>query len=39
MARSHYIVTLIKSKKGLELIYSPQHLANNMLEIFAIQNI
>ena len=36
MARSCYIVILIKSKKSLELVSSPQRSAKNMLEMFVI---
>ena len=34
MARSSYIVVLIKSQKGLEIVSSLQHWAKNMLEIY-----
>ena len=36
MARSSYIVILIKSYKSLELVSSLQHSAKNMLELFVI---
>ena len=36
MARSCYILILIKSQKGLELVSSPQHLAKDMSEMFII---
>ena len=38
MARSHYIVVLIKSLKGLKLVSSLQHWAKNMVEMFVIQH-
>ena len=38
MTRSRYIVVLIKSEKGLELVFSLKHWAKNMLEMFAIQH-
>ena len=37
MDESRYIAILIKSKKGLKLVFSLQHWAKNMLEMFAIQ--
>ena len=36
MVRSGYIVILIKSEKGLELVSSFQHPVKNMLEMFVI---
>ena len=39
MTKSRYIVILIKSEKGLELVSSLQHLAKNMLEIFVIETL
>ena len=39
MARSRYIVILIKSLKGLELASSLQQWVKNMLEMFPIQHI
>ena len=39
MAGSRFIVVLIKSWKGLELVSSIQHRAKNMLEMFVIQHI
>ena len=38
MARSRYIVFLMKSRKGLELVSSPQYWTKNMLEMFRIQD-
>ena len=38
MAGSHYIVFLIKSRKGLELVSSSQYWAKDMLEMFSIQD-
>ena len=38
MARSRYIVILMKSWKGLELVASLQHWAKNMLEMLGIEN-
>ena len=38
MARSRYVVILIKSQKGLELVSSLLHWAKNMLEMFVIQH-
>ena len=37
MARSRYILILMKSSKGLEIVFSLQHWAENMLEMFVIQ--
>ena len=37
MARSRYILILIKSSKGLEIVSSLQHWAENVLEMFVIQ--
>ena len=36
IARSRYIIILIKSLKGLELVSSLHHWAKNMLEMFVI---
>ena len=38
MARFHYIVVLIKSEKGLELVSGLQHWTKNISEMFAIQH-
>ena len=38
MARLRYIVILIKSQKGLEVVSSLQHSAKNMIEMFVIQH-
>ena len=38
MARSCYVVILIKSWKGLELASSLQHWVKNLLEMFVIQH-
>ena len=38
MARSGYIVILIKSEKDLELVSNLQHWAWNMLQMFVIQH-
>ena len=38
MARSWYIVILIKSQKDPELIFSIHYWAKNMLEMFVIQH-
>ena len=37
MDESCYIAILLKSKKGLKLVFSLQHWAKNMLEMFVIQ--